>query len=132
MDKIGERIKQRREELGMTQQELANKLGMSHRSAIAKVENGSRNVAESKIAAYAEALETTKNWLKGIEGPDPNGFLEPIHFTYDHAEYEMHKAHYENVLGDNAHKIINVFIEMEPADVERVLAYAELVKEGKL
>ena len=132
MDRIGLRIKQRREELGMTQTELAKKLGYTSKTTIAKIESGANKVSESKVAAYAEALETTKDWLKGIKGPDPKGFMEPIFVTYDNSGYEKYKKHFENVLGENADKIINVFIEMEPADVERVLAYAELVKEGKL
>lgn len=37
---IGERIKFRREELGMSQEELAHKIGYKSRSAVNKIETG--------------------------------------------------------------------------------------------
>lgn len=36
---IGDRIRKRREELGLTQEELAKKLGYASRSSVNKVEN---------------------------------------------------------------------------------------------
>ena len=40
--KLYERIKKRREELGMSQDELAQKLGYKSRSTIAKIEKGEK------------------------------------------------------------------------------------------
>lgn len=59
------RIKQRREELGMSQDELAKKLGYKSRSTIAKIEKGENDITQSKIAAFAEALQTTPSYLMG-------------------------------------------------------------------
>ena len=61
----GERIKKRREELGMTQTELANKIGYSSYSTIAKIESGDNNLKQSKIKAFADALETTPAYIMG-------------------------------------------------------------------
>lgn len=61
---IGMRIKKRREELGMTQDELAKKLGYANRSSVNKVEN-SREVSMKKINAYANALNVTVANLMG-------------------------------------------------------------------
>lgn len=63
---IGLRIKQRREELGMTQEELSKKLGYAGRSSVNKVEN-SREVSMKKIKLYANALDTTISYLMGWE-----------------------------------------------------------------
>lgn len=60
-----ERIKSRREELGMTQEELAQKLGYKSRSSIQKIEKGENDIPQSKIKAFAVALNTTPEYLMG-------------------------------------------------------------------
>lgn len=63
---IGQRIKNRREFLGLTQEELAFKLGYANRSSVNKIEN-SREVSLKKIKLYADALDTTVEYLMGWE-----------------------------------------------------------------
>lgn len=65
MSEIGKRIKIRRELLGLSQDELAKKLGYKSRSSINKIEIGLNDVTQSKIVAFADALETTPAWLMG-------------------------------------------------------------------
>lgn len=62
---IYDRIRKRREELGMSQQELADKLGYKSRSAINKIEQGLRDINQSKVVAFANALHTTPAYLVG-------------------------------------------------------------------
>lgn len=64
---IGERIKKRREELKMSQQELAEKIGYTSRSTINKIEDGTNNLRQTKIAQIAKALNTTPGYLMGWE-----------------------------------------------------------------
>lgn len=59
------RIKKRREELNMTQEELATKVGYKSRSSINKIELGKTDIAQSKIKAFADALNTTTSYLMG-------------------------------------------------------------------
>lgn len=61
------RIKMRREELGMSQDELAARLGYKDRSTIAKIEAGVNDITQSKIKSFADALNTTTAWLMGWE-----------------------------------------------------------------
>lgn len=63
---IGERIREKRETLGMTQEDLAFKLGYAGRSSVNKVENA-EEVSMKKIKKYAEALNTTVAYLMGWE-----------------------------------------------------------------
>ena len=65
MSTIGERIRQRRIELNMSQEELAIKIGYNDRSSIAKIESGERDIRQRKIIDLANALNTTPNWLMG-------------------------------------------------------------------
>lgn len=68
---LSKRIRMRREELGMSQDELAKKLGYKSRSTIAKIEAGENDIAQSKITAFADALETTPSYLMGwMDGDD--------------------------------------------------------------
>lgn len=59
------RIRMRREELGMSQSELARQLGYKDRSAIAKIESGVNDITQTKIEAFAKALKTTAGDLMG-------------------------------------------------------------------
>ena len=61
-----ENIKQLREKHGMSQEELALKVGYKDRSSIAKVEAGLVDLTQSKIAAFAAALYVTPAQLMGI------------------------------------------------------------------
>lgn len=71
---IYDRIRKRRDELGMSQQELANKTGYNSRSAINKIELGLRDISQSKIELFAEALQTTPAYLMGWEEEQPSRF----------------------------------------------------------
>ena len=62
---IGDRIKTRREELNMSQEELALKSGYKSRSSINKIEMDGRGLPQSKIKAIADALGTTPSYIMG-------------------------------------------------------------------
>ncbi|MCK8059730.1 MULTISPECIES: helix-turn-helix domain-containing protein [unclassified Fusibacter] len=64
---IGEQIKKRREELSISQEELANRLGYKSRSSINKIEKGLTDVNQTKLRHFAEALSTTPDKLQGLE-----------------------------------------------------------------
>lgn len=63
---IGEKIIKRRIELGMSQDELAKKVGYKDRSSIARIESGERDIRQSSVMKFAEALSTTPAWLMDI------------------------------------------------------------------
>lgn len=65
MDLAG-RVRQRREALGMSQEELAQRMGYSSRTSINKIENG-RPCSQKIIARLAEALGVGIPYLMGWE-----------------------------------------------------------------
>ena len=65
MSTIGDNILQKRKELGMTQEELAKRLGYKSKSTINKIEMGINDVPQSKIVKFAEVLCTTPAHLMG-------------------------------------------------------------------
>lgn len=58
-------IKRKREELGLSQDDLAQKTGYTNRSSIAKIEKGLVDLPQTKIEVFAEALKTTPQELMG-------------------------------------------------------------------
>ena len=85
---IGSRIKERRELLNLSQEELALKLGYKSRSTINKIESGINDISQSKVVEFAKVLQTTPAYLMGLEdnenkkidipGAKPIGNLVPL------------------------------------------------------
>ena len=78
MLEIGDRIRIRREELQMSQDELAKRLGYKSRSSINKIEANSRNLTQSKIKAIADALDTTPSYIMGWDELDESVDLDKL------------------------------------------------------
>lgn len=72
---INERIRQRRLELGYTQEELAHKIGYKSKVAICKIESGQRHVRQDMIEKIAVALETSPAYLMGWDNEDDDATL---------------------------------------------------------
>ena len=67
MKTIGERIKEARTKKGLSQTELAEKLGYKSRSSVNKIEVGGRDIPRSQIVKIAEILGVTPSYLMGWE-----------------------------------------------------------------
>lgn len=67
--KIGDRIKMRREELGLSQEELALKLGYKDRATVSRFEKGERDLKQKTIYALAQILDCSPAYLLGINPP---------------------------------------------------------------
>lgn len=75
---IYDRIRARRTELGMTVEELAHKMGYKDKSSISKIENGKADIPQSKVLAFAQALNTTTAYLIGAETTSPPPGFDPM------------------------------------------------------
>lgn len=62
---IGERIKNRRLELGMSQSELAKRIGCNAKSSISKLETQGDNITTDRIKRVAAALNCSEADLMG-------------------------------------------------------------------
>lgn len=75
---ISERIRTRREALGMTQDELAQRLGFKSRTSITKIESGNRELRQKNIKDIADALDTTPGYIMGWDDtPDITPYVKP-------------------------------------------------------
>ncbi len=66
-NEIGRNIAQRRKELGITQEELAKRMGYKSKSTINKIELGVNDIPQTKIVKFAEVLHTNPSVLMGWE-----------------------------------------------------------------
>ena len=102
-------IKERRERLGLTQTQLADRTGYADKTMISKIEKGMVDLPQSKIQMFAEALGTTASALMGWDSEDDRpryanlrdveprsypmlGFIacgEPIFMDEEHETYIM-------------------------------------------
>ena len=73
------RIRQRREQLGLSQEELAARMGYRSKSSITKLEKGINDLPRAKLEELAAALDTTPAWLMGlVDLPFPPPGFEPL------------------------------------------------------
>jgi len=69
--KLYENIKKRREELKMSQEELARRMGYKSRASINKIEMGKADIPQSRIIQFAGVLGVSPGELMGWE-PSPS------------------------------------------------------------
>lgn len=65
-EKIGYCIKEARKNIGMTQEELAFKVGFASRSSISKIEKGERDLTRKKLMEIAKVLNVKPGSLMGM------------------------------------------------------------------
>lgn len=80
---IGNNIKRARELKGLTQDELAKRMGYKSRSTIARIENGDNDVSQSKLKKFADILDVSIDFLlddgnKKLQIPHARGVRIPI------------------------------------------------------
>lgn len=63
-EQIGNRIKDRRKELKMSQKDLGNMVGLTA-ATISRIEDGSRKLTQENITKFTKALEVSPDWLMG-------------------------------------------------------------------
>ena len=120
MPEIGKRIKARREELGMTQEELAARLGYKSKTTIAEIENGTNDIVQSKVMEFAKMLDTTPAYLMGWEQIDP-------YFSGKEASDEIYQKFAKNILRFHGkQKELNeIYDQLSSRNQDKVLTYSK-------
>ena len=104
---IGENIRRMRKKRGLSQTQLAIKLGYKSKSSIAKIETGNGDVPRNKLPQFAEALNCSISYL--------TGWNELKTFDDEHRE----KTPYD-ILCDK-------ISSLSPSDLENVSDYIDFV-----
>ena len=69
---IGTRIKTLRTQCGMSQNELAQKMGYTSRTTISKIESGNIKITTEDVVKFAKSLNTTVPYLMGWNENETN------------------------------------------------------------
>lgn len=78
---FGKRVRERRKALGLTQSDLADRLGYTSKAAVSRIETGVNGVPLYQIPKLAEALNTTEAYLLDIDEAGEyakDGSLRPV------------------------------------------------------
>ena len=121
----GELIKQRRIELGMTQEELASKMGFKTKASISRLESNDRKLPLSKLKKMAMILDVRPSRLMGW---DDDG-LE-YGDKYD-KEYHHQKASDGIMLQGNLLEVLNVLPTLTDKELELVNGMLALLLEKR-
>ena len=78
MSELSTRVRLRREELGLSQEQLAQRMGYRSKSSITKLEKGVNDIPQAKLEELAAALETTPAYLLGLDVLCPPPGFEPL------------------------------------------------------
>ena len=83
---FGEKIKKRREELGYTQQDLADKLEMSL-SVLNRIERGKSELRASKVPALCKSLKISVNSLFNLPIEPSSTVIQILLFAIQELKY---------------------------------------------
>lgn len=109
-------IKKYRVDLGMSQEELAQKTGYKSRTSIAKIEKGLVDLPQSKIALFAKALNVNTEVLMGKSADyEFKDVPQNTHSAFDNVEdfkkaYDKSKYRGDRLISaiiDNSEKLNN-------------------------
>ncbi len=109
---LGNRIKSRRKELRMSQEELGARIGFT-KSSISRIEHGERVVSIENINKIASVLEVDQKWLLG--------WTDEVQFSRDQLAH-----HVLNVLEN-----MQVDITKKDPQLARLMEYINLMNDSQ-
>lgn len=107
--KIGERIKQRRIELGWSLRDLSNRIGYANHSTVARIESGAVDIPQSKIVKFAEILNVPVAHLMG----------------WDESPEELGTMAADVLLNPKLTRVTQLFMELDEAEQDMYLMLLE-------
>ena len=119
---VADRIKLRRNFLGLSQSELAKKASYSDKTAISKIENAGNDITMKQVRRLAKALEVTPEYLMGWDS-----IAEYIYESYSEGNTTSEISSEDHELLDRYHNI-----SPETRNSIDLLIEADLRKRGLL
>ena len=85
---LGEKVRLKREELGLSQEELAEKMNYKSKTSIHKIEQDITDLPLSKVKELANVLKTTSAYLMGWDTIESKTYFE---VSENHSEYTTNR-----------------------------------------
>lgn len=122
---IGNRIKARREELGLTQQQLADRLGYKSKATINKIEMGINGISQRRIVDFANALQTSIEYLMEMDKPGDENSQQAGWYT----DSATAKAAQEIFDDPDLHALFDAARDSKPEALKAAAALLKVYKE---
>lgn len=114
---LGSLIKSRRTELGLTQEQLAERIGSEsqndQRSYVSKLESGQRNPSASQLKRIAQALNMS-----------PCDLMMEASTHTDHHEQQCDE--FKRCHGEDAYQLVKEFLKLDPGKRDDVMDYISM------
>lgn len=132
------RIRALREEIGMTQRELANRLGVANGGMISKYENGLIPLSEANLRMLSLIFDASVDYILGLSDDKKRGSsLSPASLAWDAAVLvegadalpkEQRQLLFGFVRDPEALALAGRFLRLSGKSRRRVLEYMDLLK----
>lgn len=126
-----DRIRKLRLEQDMSQEELAKKVGYKGRSMIARIEAGQVDISQSKVKAFAVALNTTIDYLMdGRDGTNVSQMAfsgEGLSRPFNPCVLEIIDNSIEESKNAPEKELLSLFRTMTGTDKDKLLDYARYI-----
>ncbi len=129
MLELYKRIKLKRKEKNLSQEELAKLTGYKDRTSISKIEKGQVDLSHSKIVEFANALNTTPTYLMGWED-EPEAKIPTIKDKFPTTPHEKNIIGKYRLLDDFGQEqvertIDNELDRVESLEIHTIAAHAD-------
>ena len=115
---VADRVKLRREELGMSQEELAHKMGLKSRSSITRIEKSGDEISLKDVERLSEALDCSPMYLMDWSDDvhyKPN-YIEPVIV----AERTNYGTNTEKIFSEKENEFIKLYSRLSDAQKDLV------------
>ena len=110
---IGTRIKALRTHCGMSQNELAQKVGYTSRTTISKIESGDIKITTEDVVKFAKSLNTTIPYLMGLNENESSEQNQPYYLNPEISK--IAQQIYDN---KELYVLFNAAQDAEPEDLQ--------------
>lgn len=135
MGNVNDNIRKRRQQLNLTQEQLAQKMGYADKGMISRIENGKIGLSKEKIEQFAAVLQISPVELMGyVFEPevqkDIDGWVRETEEPWEHIEEAFKNYDYEK--NQESERAINILLSklalMSQKEQEDVLNYVKFVE----
>lgn len=113
---VADRIRDKRKEMGLSQDDLARMMGYKDKTSISKIENSGNDISMKKIDKIAKVLDTTPEILMGWEKEE------------QYERIRKYASHFSKALDRKTEEAVNLYDLYQKASPEARKAVEVLLK----
>lgn len=124
---VADRVKQRREQLGWSQDDLAKKLGLKSRSSITRIEKSGDDISLKDVTRLSKALDCSVLYLMDWEHLKPGEAIFSSREEFEEIDNIFSGTFEKKRVDDQAKRLMAYYTALK--DKQALLDYAEYLSE---